>query len=141
MSKNPIDKDKIAENPHALPYAHTVGGAMIKPEDRGRIKGNAMSAMYQQTDNQLEQIRQQIEVLAQQAGEIKRRVEISEKIYLAAVGFNPVIGHIYHLYQKYDGNWVLSMVAPDEWGRVMPYEHFISSARLLADHTWELLSS
>ena len=40
---NPIDKDKIAENPHLLPYAHTVGGALVKPEDKGRIKGRAVS--------------------------------------------------------------------------------------------------
>ena len=26
---NPIDPDKVAENPHLLPYAHTVGGAVI----------------------------------------------------------------------------------------------------------------
>ena len=26
---NPIDPDKVAENPHLLPYAHTVGSAVI----------------------------------------------------------------------------------------------------------------
>ena len=26
---NPIDKDKVAENPGLLPYAHTAGGAVI----------------------------------------------------------------------------------------------------------------
>ena len=36
---NPIDKDKIAKDPHLLPYAHTVGGAIIKPIDKGRAKG------------------------------------------------------------------------------------------------------
>ena len=53
---NPIDPDKIAENPHLLPYAHTVGGAVIKPEDTGKLKGRALSAMNQQTDMQLSQI-------------------------------------------------------------------------------------
>ncbi len=49
---NPIDKDKIAENPHLLPYAHTVGGAVIKPIDQGRVKGLAVKAMHKQTDMQ-----------------------------------------------------------------------------------------
>ncbi len=34
---NPIDPDKVAENPGLLPYAHTAGGAVIRPEDKGRI--------------------------------------------------------------------------------------------------------
>ena len=34
---NPIDPEKIAENPHLLPYAHSVGGAVIKPMDKGRM--------------------------------------------------------------------------------------------------------
>ena len=38
-TKNPIDKDKVAENPHLLPYSHTVGGVVIRPMDRGRTKG------------------------------------------------------------------------------------------------------
>ena len=43
---NPIDPDKVAINPGLLPYAHSAGGAVIRPEDKGRIKGNAMTAMY-----------------------------------------------------------------------------------------------
>ena len=88
---NPIDKDKVAANPHLLPYAHTVGGALIKPEDKGRIKGRAVSAMYEQTDMQLDQLRKQFELLAQQAKEIQDRVTISEKIYLADIPFSPLI--------------------------------------------------
>lgn len=135
---NPIDKDKVAENPHLLPYAHTVGGAVIKPIDKGRVKGLAVSAMYEQTDMQLDQIREQIELLAQQAEHIRKRVEISEQIYLADTGFKPLIGHTYHLYQKKDESLVLSMVAPTEWGTKPPYT-FLSSVRMLADHTWDIL--
>ena len=35
---NPIDKDKIADAPHLLPYAHSVGSAIIKPIDKGKVK-------------------------------------------------------------------------------------------------------
>ena len=135
---NPIDKDKIAENPHLLPYAHTRGGVTVKPIDKGRVKGRAVTAMYEQTDIQLDQIREQIELLAQQAQEIQRRVEISEKIYLAEMNFEPIISKIYHLYLRDSGKHVLSMVAPKEWGKNPPYE-FVSTVKLLADHTWEVL--
>ena len=97
---NPIDKDKIAENPHILPYAHTVGSSVIKPIDKGRVKGLAVSAMYDQTEMQLDQIREQVTLLAAQAEKIHQRVRISEKIYLADINFKPLIGHSYHLYIK-----------------------------------------
>lgn len=136
--RNPIDKDKVAENPHLLPYAHTVGGVPIKPIDRGKVKGRAVTAMYKQTDMQLAQIRQQIELLAQQAHRIQRRIAISEQVYQAEMNFEPLIGFTYHLYQRSNGSFVLSMVAPREWGPNPPYK-FVATVELLADHTWEVL--
>ena len=136
---NPIDRDKVAENPGLLPYAHTAGGAVIRPDDLGRVRGNAMTAMYDQTDRQMEQLRVQMETLAKQAKSLKDRMEVSELIYQAEVPFAPIIHHIYYLYQRKDnGKHLLSMVAPAEWGRRQPYEH-LASVRLLGDHTWEVL--
>lgn len=136
---NPIDADKITETPHLLPYAHHRGSVVIEPIDRGKIKGRAIAAMYEQTDVYLDQIRQQIELLARQAQAIRDRVEISEKIYSAEMGFEPIIGKTYHLYLRKNGNHLLSLVAPQEWGRKMPYE-FVASVKLLADHTWEVIN-
>lgn len=136
---NPIDKDKIAENPHLLPYAHTVGGAVIKPIDQGRTKGLAVKAMHKQTDMQLAQIRKQMELLAEQARKVQRRVEISEIIYGAEMGFKPLIGKTYHLYQRADQTAVLSVIGPQEWGpRGCPFDRFLSTVTLLADHTWDV---
>ncbi|MBK8193840.1 MAG: DUF2452 domain-containing protein [Lewinellaceae bacterium] len=136
---NPIDKDKVAETPGLLPYAHHAGSAMIKPEDKGRIRGNAMTAMYDQTDRQMEQLRKQMETLVGQAKSLSSRMQVSEMIYQAEIPFQPVIHHLYHLYRrKTDGSSVLSMIAPYEWGRKAPYEH-LATVRLLGDHTWEVL--
>jgi hypothetical protein len=135
---NPIDKDKVTETPGLLPYAHTAGGAIIRPEDKGRIRGNAMTAMYDQTDRQLEQLRRQMETLMQQAKSLGDRVEISEVIYQADIPFQPVIHHVYYLYErKKDGKHILSMVSPAEWGAKAPYNH-LATVRLLGDHTWEV---
>lgn len=136
--ENPIDEDKITDNPHNLPYAHTVGGAEIKPIDRGKAKGRAVTAMYKQTDMQLGQIREQIELLAQQAKAIQDRISISERIYNAEMNFEPLIGFTYHLYRRSNGAHVLSMVGPREWGKNPPYQ-FIATVELLSDHTWDVL--
>jgi hypothetical protein len=135
---NPIDPDKITENPHSLPYAHTVGGAVIKPEDRGKIKGRAMAAMYEQTDMHLGQIKEQIELLARQAKNIQHRVRISEEIYQAEMNFEPIIAKVYYLYRRSNGKAVVSMVSPPEWGKQPPFQ-FVATVQLLSDHTWEVL--
>jgi hypothetical protein len=142
MSKefiNPIDKDKITQNPHSLEYGHHAGSAVIKPEDTGKIKGRALSAMEFQTDMQLGQIYEQMQLLAEQAKKLQDRKAISEKIYLAEMRFEPLINHIYHLYQKDDSSYLLSLIGPNQWGRSSKTFEFIATVRLLADHTWDVI--
>lgn len=136
---NPIDKDKITENPGLLPYAHTVGGSVIKPLDEGRVKGNSLAAMEQQTDMQMAQLYKQMELLAEQAKAIQKRKEVSEMVYMAKVSFEPKIGHSYFLYERESEEWQISMVSPDEWGRSgMPFNAFVAKITLLSDHTWDV---
>ncbi len=137
---NPIDKDHITEDPSNLTYGHHRGSLPVVPTEQGKLKGRALSAMEHQTDIQLMQIKQQMELLAQQANKIKDRVEVSQKIYTAEMRFEPLINHTYHLYEKQDGKFILSMVAPQDWGRSgCPYI-FEATVKLLADHTWEIVS-
>lgn len=132
------EKEKTTENPGLIAFPHNIGSAVIKPEDRGKIKGRAVAAMHQQTDRQMKQIYEQVQTLINQANEIKQRVEVSERIYRAQMNFEPIISHTYYLYEKKDGSDVLSMISPDEWGRSFPYNVFIAKVTLLADHTWEV---
>jgi len=136
---NPIDKDKITESPHNLPYAHNVGSAIIFPDDKDRIKSNAMAAMEEQTNMQMKQIYDQMELLVNQANDLKKRVEISEEIYTAEMGFKPLTGHTYHLYEKEDGTKVLSMIGPKQWSHGNKYKRFIATARLMGDHSWQII--
>ncbi len=119
-----------------LPYASSVGSVAIRPTREGVIKHKALSAMEEQTNMQLDQIRQQIELLARQAQELRKRKELSMMIYEANINFKPQIGQVYHLYERKDGSHLLSLVAPQEWGGSGPFKQFVSTVRLLADHTW-----
>jgi hypothetical protein len=141
MYINPIDKDKVAENPGLLAYPHHIGSIIVRPEDIGKLKSRSLSAMQEQTNRQLLQIQKQAELLAQQAFEIKKRVEVSEKIYTATMSFEPFIGNEYYLYEQ-EGIYKLMMIAPYEWGKSKKENLiFISTVRLLSDHTWEIISS
>lgn len=139
---NPIDPDKITTNPHAIEYPHHVGSALIKPEDVGKLKGRALTAMEYQTDQQLTQLYEQMQLLAEQAKKINKRKEVSERIYQAQFRFDPIINHIYYLYEDMDGKQLLSIIAPNEWGRSSKQTYtYIATIKLLADHTWDVLDS
>jgi len=122
-----------------LPYSANVAGALIRPTEEGVIRHKALTAMEEQTNMQLEQIRKQIELLALQAQEIHQRKELSMLIYNAKLSFRPDIGQVYYLYQKEDESHTISLISPKEWGGAMPYKKFIAAIQLLADHTWKEL--
>ncbi|MFM8242707.1 MAG: DUF2452 domain-containing protein [Crocinitomicaceae bacterium] len=136
---NPIDPDKIALYPHSLEYGHHSGSALIKPEDQGKIKSRALNAMEHQTDMQLGQIYEQMHLLAEQAKKLQERKQISEFIYKAEIRFEPFINHVYHLYRREQGSFLLSMVGPTQWGKSGQHLIFIATVKLLADHTWDIL--
>jgi len=121
---------------NVLPYSASVAGALIKPNEEGMIRHKALTAMEEQTNMQLEQIRKQIELLALQAQEIHKRKELSLLIYNAKLSFKPEIGQTYYLYQKQDGSHIISLISPQEWGPSLPYKIFTAKVKLLADHTW-----
>jgi len=120
-----------------VPYSTSVSGAVIKPTEEGVIRHKALTAMEEQTNMQLDQIRKQIELLAIQAQEIQMRKELSMIIYGAKLSFVPVIGHTYYLYERSDSSNLLSLISPKEYGGGSgPYKKFIAPVKLLADHTW-----
>ena len=136
---NPIDPDKVTENPHNLEYGHHAGSALIKPEDEGKLKSRALNAMDHQTDMQLGQIYEQMQLLANQAQRLNDRKKISEFIYSAESRFEPFINHTYHLYKRESGLFLLSLIGPNQWGRKVNSFDFVASVKLLAAHTWDIL--
>lgn len=120
-----------------LPYSSSVSGAVIRQNEEGIIKHKALTAMEEQTNMQLDQIRKQVELLALQAQEIQKRKELSLMIYDARLAFKPNIGQLYYLYEKNDATYQLSLIAPGEWGKTGPFKRFVAAVKLLADHTWQ----
>jgi hypothetical protein len=53
--------------------------------------------------------------------------------------FEPLINHVYFLYEKENKEQLLSLIAPEQWGRSGKQFTFVAEVRLLADHTWDIL--
>lgn len=131
-------REKSAENPGLLPYAHTSGSAVIRPEDMNKTLARSLGAMEQQTEMQMQQIVAQMKLLADQAEAIQKRKIVSERIYSADMRFEPLIGRTYYLYQR-EGKDMLSLIAPHEWGRSQKGRLlYVATILLLADHTWDV---
>jgi len=135
---NPIDPDKITETPGLIPYPHTIGSPAFKPNQEGAIRSASMNAMEEQCEIQLDKIKEQIALLSKQAQEIKDRYEISKAVYASKMSFEPVVGKTYYLYARQEGEFVLSMIGPDQWGKSAPFKHFVSAVKLLGDKTWKV---
>ena len=133
------EKLKTTDSPGLISFPHHIGSVSVKPEDKGKIRGRAMIAMKDQTERQMAQLYQQMQTLVDQANQLKARVEVSEKIYQSHMNFEPVIGHIYYLYEKENDKIVLSMISPVEWGDSNPYKKHTATVKLLGDHTWEII--
>lgn len=135
---NPIDPDKITDTPGLIPYPHNIGSPAFKPNEEGAIRSASMNAMEEQCEIQLDKIKEQIALLSKQAQEIKDRYEISKAVYASKMSFEPVVGQTYYLYARKEGEFVLSMVEPTQWGKSVPFKHFVSAVKLLGDKTWQV---
>ena len=55
-----VDLERMGEmttkNPGLITFPHTLGSALVKPEDEGKTKGRAVAAMHEQTEMQVQQI-------------------------------------------------------------------------------------
>ena len=123
------------------PVPLTVSSPVIKAIDKNKIRANAVEAMHMQAHQQIEMLRKQAELIMLQVKEIEERLKISELIYKAEMRFKPVLGQIYHLYEKQEkGEFLVSMIAPEEWGRSKSFSRYLSTVRLLSDSTWDVLN-
>ncbi|MGA1330213.1 MAG: DUF2452 domain-containing protein [Bacteroidia bacterium] len=114
-----------------------VGSAMIRPEDRGKIKAVALQSAHNQAQQQMSMLKRQAEALMEEARRIEERLRLSAQIFEADVNFTPVVGQIYHLYNRGNGTKFLSLVGHRQWSeRTKPLEH-LGTFRYLADSTWE----
>ena len=142
-----IDLDQLkkltTENPGVIQYPHTRGGQSFTPTKSGAIKSRAYKVMDEQIGMQMDNIMEQIKVLANQVETLKERRKVSESIYSCQMNFEPVVGNSYYLYGTPKGD-ILSMISPDDWGERNMQEKeltFKAHAKLLADCTWEVLES
>jgi hypothetical protein len=138
--KDPTQFESYEGAASLSPIPLSISSPVIKPEDRNKIKANAVEAMHHYANQEISILKKQADLIMQQVREIESRLRISEQIYESDMRFQPVVNQVYHLYEK-DDYYSLSLVAPEEWGRSKTTKKYVASVRLLGDHSWEVLQT
>jgi hypothetical protein len=121
------------------PVPLSVNSPIIKGIDKNKIQAVAVEAMHLQAHQQMALLKKQAELIMQQVKEIEERLKVSELIYQAEMRFKPVLGQTYHLYENETGVFSISIIGPEEWGKSNTKKRFVSTVKLLGDHTWDVL--
>ena len=110
--------------PNLLPYPHHVAAPKIEP-------------LYLSTFNKLQahkvskSLQKRADEIASLMKSLQEDYALNLQLYSATRSFEPVLGEIYHLYEKQDGTQFLSLIAPTEWK-----QKYLYSGSLNSDGTW-----
>jgi hypothetical protein len=118
------DDDKQKYVSSVLPYATNVSGPIIKLDDVSGFKERGVDKVQKTFTNKYKE-------LIQEYNNLVDEVNLNELIYNSKYTFEPVIGEIYHLYQRNNGEYFLSLILPSEWNR----KHIIT-VTLNSEHKW-----
>lgn len=125
-------------NRNVTPYPTEVGGPafdLIPVTQRKDIMVNAARMHAEQEYNRITEL---MAVLAKQAAELKRRLDITDMVHAAEYQFQPAHGQTYWLlYDSAIENTRLIMQGPTDWttGKPDKYE-YICQVKWLGDYTW-----
>jgi len=107
-----------------LPYGSNVSAPAIVLDDVAGFKLRGVNKAQKVFNSKFQEIKEDYEKLIDE-------VKLNEMIYSSNFSFEPVIGDVYHLYERNNGNFFLSLIAPNEWNM----KHIIS-VRLNSEHKW-----
>ena len=71
---------------------------------------------------------------ANELGHLVDEVKLNQIVYESKFSFEPIIGHIYHLYYGDNGKYFLSLIEPEMWN-----QEYVLSVELNSENKWVLI--
>lgn len=127
LDKVPFDEETGKFYKHLLTYASEVGSIKFEVQDISLWKRSEVEKVKNVFKQDLEEINQRIQKLMDD-------ILLNDMIYSSNMNFEPIVGHVYHLYENNRGERFLSLIEPNLWE--MPY---IGSYKLTSDKKWVLI--
>lgn len=119
------DEEEEKYNAGLLPYATNASAPKITSNDLTGWKNTNIHKANNQIKTEYEKLKSAYEKLMQQ-------YEYNSLIYSAEFSFEPIVGRVYHLYLKKNGQTFLSIISPNECS--FKYK---GSFKLNDDKIWE----
>ena len=110
---------------NSLTYGSNLSAPSIRIDD--------VSGWKQSNVNQLNsQFKAEYDEIIKRAELLKHEFEWNLFVYTEVTyTFLPIVGHIYHVYEKPDGSFFMSMIDPNSWN-----QKFVGSTRLESTNKW-----
>lgn len=109
----------------SLPYASDLGAPVIKQEDVIGWRNREIAEVNHQFETKYNELREEFRYLISQ-------YEINQFIYSKVeYNFVPVIGHRYHLYERDNQTFFLSLIEPSNWNF-----KYLYSVKLDSSNKW-----
>ncbi len=107
------------------PYATNVGAPVITTTDTNAWKNRSINKINHKVEAKYLELKAEFEKMVQE-------FEYNKLIFDAKFNFEPIIGEVYHLYKRENGESFLSIIGPEQC-------RFDASGSfyLNADHIWE----
>ena len=107
------------------PYATNVGAPFITATETIAWKNRSINKINHKIQTKYLELKAEYDKMVQE-------FEYNNLIFATKFTFEPIVGEIYHLYKKEDGESFLSIIAPEEWSF-----NALGSFYLNADQIWE----
>lgn len=89
------------------PYATSLGAPVITTNDTNAWKNRSINRVNQKVQAKYIELKAEYE-------KMMTEFEYNNLIFSSKFSFEPIVGEIYHLYQRENGDRFLSIIAPDE---------------------------
>ena len=121
-----FDKTTQTYNSNLLPYGTSIGAPSINTGSVSAWKNSSITSFNHALNSKVENIKKDYQNLIDE-------YQINELIYNSKMGFEPIIGKIYHLYVKENlDEHFLSIIPPGSWNKTC-----LGSFKLNADKVWQ----
>ena len=127
-NEKPLD---YCDNKSIIPYGDNRSAPSFKDTDKqvSLWKDQKHNSSNRYFDTKLKELQEEYDKLSEE-------YQLNEMVYNAQCRFGPVIGEVYHLYQREDESTFLSMISPNDWLSIKP-DKFIGSFKLTSNDKWE----
>lgn len=121
-----FDKDSQAYNANLLPYGTTIGAPKITETGVVAWKNTSIANFNHSFGSKIELLKKNYEHLIDE-------YHLNEMVYQSKINFEPIVGHVYHLYlNKNQDERFLSLIPPSSW----KMDH-LGSFKLNHERIWE----